>query len=115
MDRSKFLVLPLFLLSIGCADRTNYSPIPSISQDAKAGLDKPVNCKTAERDIEILENEKASVGKRMLSGVRSVFPFAAAAGILTGDYSDRVQVATGQYNDDLEAKISQIIKKCSPR
>ena len=29
-----------------------------------------------------------------------------------GDYRDRVKVATGTYNDDLEAKIQQIKATC---
>ncbi len=110
----KSLVIAAFLLAAatGCSERKNLSPLPSISEEAKAGLESSVNCKTAKSDIAVLEDEKASVAKRMLSGVRSVLPFAAAAGILLGDYRDRVEVATGKYNDDLEAKIDQIKKRC---
>ncbi|WKZ57357.1 MAG: hypothetical protein QY326_01445 [Bdellovibrionota bacterium] len=32
-------------------------------------------------------------------------PISAVAGILMGDYRDRVQVATGQYNNDIEARL----------
>jgi hypothetical protein len=53
------------------------------------------------------------VAKQILSGVRSVFPIAAAAaGILMGDYRDRVTVATGKYNRDLAAKIAHIKSEC---
>ena len=97
----------------GCSDRKNISPLPTVSESARASLSRPVNCETAQRDIGVLESEKASVGKQILSGVRSVFPIAAVAGILTGDYSDRVEVATGQYNDDINAKIDQIHRECN--
>jgi hypothetical protein len=86
--------------------------MPTIAPEAKAALDAPINCLTAQRDIQILEEEKASVGKQILSGVRAVVPFSAAAGILMGDYRDRAEVATGQYNADIEAKIAQIRQKC---
>ena len=110
---SKVLALVVVIaLSIGCAERKNISPVPSIAEKAKRDLAKPVNCSTAKNDIKVLEDEKASVGKRMLSGVRSVMPIAAAAGILMGDYSDRVKVAVGTYNSDLEAKINQIKSTC---
>jgi hypothetical protein len=99
-------------ISTGCADRRNLSPLPSIDTEAKAALDAPVNCRTANQDITVLESEKASVGKQVLSGVRSVLPIAAAAGILMGDYRDRVSVAVGKYNADLEAKIELIQKTC---
>ncbi len=113
MKSITFALASCIVLSFAaCSDRKNLSPLPSISEEAKAELNSPVNCNTARSDIKILEEERASVAKQVLSGVRSVFPFAAAAGILTGDYSDRVQVATGQYNADLEAKIAQIKRRC---
>lgn len=96
----------------GCANRANLSPHPTISEEAKESLEAPINCSTAPQDIAVLEEEKASVGKQILSGVRAVVPFSAAAGILMGDYRDRAEVATGKYNEDIEAKISQIRRKC---
>ena len=44
----------------GCSDRKNLSPIPSIAEETKANLTKPVNCATAGQDIDTLENERAS-------------------------------------------------------
>lgn len=110
----KNLILPVCLLVavVGCADRKNLAPLPSISEEAKADLNAPVNCHTAPADIKVLEEEKASVGKQILSGVRSIMPIAAVAGILMGDYRDRVQVATGTYNSHIEAKINQIKTVC---
>ncbi len=95
-----------------CSDRKNISPLPTVSPEARTALKKPINCMRADSDLKVLEEEKASVGKQILSGVRMVFPIAAVAGILTGDYSDRVQVATGQYNADIQTKIDQIKAAC---
>lgn len=106
------MTIAIILFAVGCAERKNISPLPTISDKAKTDLDKPVNCATAWQDIRVLEEERASVGKQILAGVRSVFPIAAAAGILSGDYRDRVSVATGRYNDDLMAKIDQIKSRC---
>ena len=106
---------PLFAVAIllsACGHRKNHSPLPSVSDVEKASLQKPVDCATARRDIATLEDEKASVGRRALAGVRSIIPFSAAAGILMGDYSDRVEVATGAYNDALEKKIQEIRTTC---
>ena len=102
----------LVLFVVGCADRKNISPVPTISEEAKADLTRPVNCSTANRDIKVLEDEHASVGKRVLSGVRSVMPISVVAGLLMGDYRDRVNVTTGSYNSDIEAKIAQIKSEC---
>ena len=108
----KFLAVAACIASAGCSEYPNNSPLPSVSDSARAELKQPVNCGTARGDVAILEEERASVGKRALSGVRMVLPIAAVAGLLMGDYSDRVQVATGQYNDDIDAKINQIKRTC---
>ena len=99
-------------LSSCSSSRENVSPLPSISPEAKAEISSPVNCGTAKSDLRVLEEEKASVGKQILAGVRSIMPISAVVGILLGDYRDRVQVATGKYNEDLEAKIAEIRIKC---
>lgn len=98
--------------SIGCAGRKNLSPLPTIEPRAKESLEAPVNCSTAKQDIAVLEDERASVAKQILSGVRSVVPFSAAAGILLGDYKDRAEVATGMYNEAIDDKIAQIKRRC---
>lgn len=109
------ILIAVVLFASSCANRKNVSPVPSIKKETKQQIAKPVNCATAKRDLAILEKEKASVGKRLLSGVRSVIPISAAAGILMGDYSDRVKVAVGTYNADLEAKAAQIRRSCRIR
>lgn len=101
------------ILSAGCSDRRNLSPMPTISEQAKKDIESPVNCANAQNDIAVLESEKASVAKQVLSGVRSVLPIAVVAGILMGDYRDRIHVTTGSYNKDLEAKIEEIKQTCN--
>jgi hypothetical protein len=90
--------------SIGCK---------TISADQKAQLAKPVDCATADADIAALEAERASVGKQIASGVRMIVPAAAVVGLLSGDYRNRAQVASGKYNSALEAKIAEIKKTCA--
>lgn len=118
MIRRNLLVAAVLVFAFvvtSCANRKNLSPVPTVKQEVKDELASPVNCRTAGQDIRVLEEEKASVGKRMLSGARSIMPISAAAGILMGDYRDRVEVATGQYNADLENKIMQIKRTCRIR
>jgi len=112
MRRSAVILFSLTTLLSACVHRENLSPRPTITNDEKASLEKRVNCATAEQDIATLEEEKASVGRRALAGVRSVIPFSAAAGILMGDFTDRVEVATGAYNEALENKIREIQTVC---
>jgi hypothetical protein len=114
MKRILLVAAPLLAMSVmtsGCA-RKNMSPMPTIDDKAKQDLAAPVNCATAKQDIATLEDEKASVAKQIVSGARSIIPFSAAAGIVMGDQRDRMEVATGVYNDQIDAKIAEIKRKC---
>lgn len=108
------IAIPAILAStcmIGCA-RPNNSPRPTIDPAVKEQLDSPINCETAKVDIATLENEKASVAKRVISGARAINPFSAAAGVVMGDEQDRLEVASGDYNDQIDAKIAAIKRRC---
>ena len=85
------------------------SPQP---ERVKEQLAKPIDCKHAQRDIAVLEEEKASLLKRTVSGVKSVTPAGAAIGLLAGHYQEGVEVAVGNYNADIEARIEAIRQKC---
>jgi hypothetical protein len=65
------VLLSLIIIGSGCTDRKNLSPLLSVSEEAKADFQRPVNCDTARSDLRVLEEEKASVAKQVLSGVRS--------------------------------------------
>ena len=108
------ITLPAVLASVcvvGCA-RTNHSPMPTIDPEVRARLDAPVRCETARQDIAYLEDQKASTAKQVISGARAIIPFSAAAGVVMGDEQDRAEVATGVYNDRIDAKIAAIKRKC---
>lgn len=83
-----------------------------ISDEAKAGLAAPVNCETAERDIALLESERASVAEQSAAGVRSVVPAAAVGGLILGRAGDKAKVATGAYNRQIDEKIAEVRETC---
>jgi hypothetical protein len=78
----------------------------------EADLKKGINCGTAKRDIQALQKEKAGVGRQIMAGASSVFPVSAVVGLLKGNYSENVRVSAGQYNADIDKKISQIKSEC---
>lgn len=104
-------VILALVVTTGCS-RTNRSPMPTIDPEVKAKLDAPIDCSTAQQDIASLEDAKASVAKQVISGARAIIPFSAAAGVATGDEQDRAEVATGAYNDRIDAKIAAIRRRC---
>ncbi len=84
----------------------------SISPVAEEQLAQAVNCDTAAADITTLETERASAGKRISSGVRSIAPPAVIAGLIRGDTKDRASVAFGAYNQEIDEKILEIRLAC---
>lgn len=100
----------IFLFSAGCACSGRRAC--AISEEAKYELEKPIDCSTAIQDIQILESEKASTSEQAKAGIKSVVPASAAMAILHREYRDRVEVATGEYNRQIDEKIKDIKSQC---
>ncbi len=99
--------LPIICLTIFLAACS--SPI---SYEAKMELAQPVNCATAEEDIRILEQERASVAEMAKAGVTGLAPAGAVLGILTFTEKEKLEVASGVYNQKIDEKIAQIKREC---
>ena len=97
------LIVGVAILMVACSPQ---------SKEAKQEMAKPVNCATAEGDIRMLESEKAHVGKEMLAGVSSFSPAGFVLGIATGTEGEKLEVAGGEYNKKIDAKIAEIKSTC---
>ncbi len=84
-----------------------------ISKKAEQDLAAPVNCETAQADIQVLESEKARVGKMIFDGVTAIVPVGAVIGILTLTEVEKLEVGTGIYNHKITEKIAEIKKECN--
>ena len=78
----------------------------------EASTSMPVDCRTAEGDIRILQNEKAYLVERAAEGFSAVTPPGAILGILTGTELTKVEVAIGVYDERLDQRIAQIKAEC---
>ena len=96
-----------------CTAVTMMAACSPISKEAKQELARPVNCATAEGDLRVLEKEKAHAGNQALAGVSSIAPIGLVTGIITGTQRDKMKVATGEYNKQIEAKIAEIKRTCN--
>ena len=67
-----------------------------LTKPGRYELGKPIDCSTAQQDIQILENEKASSSEQAKAGIKMIVPAAAARSILHRDYLNRGEVATGE-------------------
>lgn len=83
-----------------------------IKKEEKAAEAMPVNCATAQGDLRVLRSEKANVAEEIAQGVTMIYPAGAVIGLLTGTERTKYQVATGEYNKALDAKISEIQSTC---
>ena len=91
-----------FGLICGCASMEQ--------QQVEEELQDPrrINCRTAEGDLRVLQSEKAAVAQQILEGATAIYPAGAVMGILTGTEGTKLSVATGDYNDAIDARIAQI-------
>jgi hypothetical protein len=72
-----------------------------------------VDCSNAENDISHLQHEKASTVERAAKGVTSVMPIGLAIHtVVIGDEGQNLEIATGDYNDQLDARIAEIKREC---
>jgi hypothetical protein len=81
-------------------------------KEAAAAQTMPVNCATAPGDLRVLNSEKASTASKIGNGISMVVPIGLVAGLVTGTEKTKYQVATGEYNKALDAKIAQIMAAC---
>jgi len=81
-------------------------------QQTLQSLNQPINCATAEGDIRVLQSEKAHVGQQIASGVSAISPAGFVMGALTGTEGTKLQVASGDYNDQIDMRIAAIRATC---
>jgi hypothetical protein len=84
-------------------------------EETMASLDGRINCRTAEGDIRVLQSEKATVIQQAAEGVTAIAPAGIVVGMLAGTEETKVQVATGDYNARIDARIQEIRARCGVR
>ena len=84
------------------------------SQEKKVEQDlkRPIHCATAEGDLRTLSHEKNHVTQQIAAGVMAISPIGLVAGVATGTEGKKIQVATGEYNKQIDAKIAEIKAAC---
>jgi len=73
------------------------------------------DCARIDKQIAMLENEKAENDQRLLAGIQSVAPALAALNIVAGTYGRNVAIATGEWADAIDTKLAELRrakKKC---
>jgi hypothetical protein len=92
------LLLASSLLIAGCA-------APMAMRDINAV--RP-NCARIDRQIALLEREKAQNNQRLLAGIQSVAPALAAINLVAGTYGRNVAIATGEWAEAIDRKLVEL-------
>ena len=95
-------ILSVFTVAVFLAIPT----FTSLAEDAS------VNCDTAKEDIAKLEAEKKSSFEQMEKGVTSVMPSTAVLHLMTGTQQESKEIASGEYNERIDAHIERIKSTC---
>ena len=93
----------LATLAAGCAMQ---------EKQTMESLNQPINCATAEGDIRVLQSEKTHAAQQIASGLSAVAPAGIVMGLVTGTEGTKLQVATGDYNTQIDQRIAAIRSTC---
>lgn len=66
------------------------------------------NCARIDRQIAMLEKEKAENDQRLLAGIQSVAPALAALNLVAGTYGRNVAIATGDWAAAIDRKLAEL-------
>lgn len=97
------LLVSVLVLAGGCSHKY---------EENRIMMHQPINCKTAEGDIRMLMHEKAHVEEQIMNGVTAITPAGLVVGLATGTEDDKMKVASGEYNEKIDARIEEIKKHC---
>ena len=75
-------------------------------------MKQPINCATAEADIRMLQSEKAHVAEQIIAGVTAVVPASLVIGVVTGTEDEKIRIAIGEYDKEIDKRIAEIKEKC---
>ncbi len=100
-------MIVVLALAAGCSSK---APVPE--KQVQASLAKPVDCTTAQADINTLTSEKARTSQEIADGASSIIPIGAVAHLFGGSEKESFEIGTGEYNKKLDAKIAEIRQQC---
>lgn len=95
----------LRLLLLGASVAVAACATPMAMRDIQAI--KP-NCSRIDKQIAMLEHEKAENDQRLLAGVQSVAPALAVLSLVRGTYGQNVAIATGKWAGAIDRKLAEL-------
>ncbi|WP_348635089.1 hypothetical protein [Ruegeria sp. HKCCSP335] len=87
--------------------------VPDVAVAANDGERHPVNCATAEGDLRAIAAERKHAQDQQLESVAAITPAGALLGLVTGTEHKRLQMLSGDYINQLDARSAEIKKTCN--
>ncbi|WP_245223150.1 MULTISPECIES: hypothetical protein [unclassified Ruegeria] len=72
----------------------------------------PVNCATAAGDLRAIQAEKEHAETKQLESIASITPAGALLGLVTGTEHKHLQMLSGDYINELDARAAEIKATC---
>ncbi len=87
--------------------------VVSVEALAATGSERhPVNCATAEGDLRAIASEKKHAEDKQLESIAAITPAGALLGLVTGTEQKRLQMLSGDYIKQLDARAAEIKETC---
>ncbi len=109
MNRLKGKVKVSLGAFLACAALVAFSVPASAEETLKR---HPINCTTAEGDLRAIAAEKKHAEDQQLESVAAITPAGALLGLVTGTENKRLQMLSGDYIKQLDARSAEIKAKC---
>jgi hypothetical protein len=93
----------ILVLASGCASK--YAKV-------EESFEQPINCSTAQMDIQALEEDKVSKSTEAAAGLSYALPTTIIMGAITGTGGAKYDVGTGDYNRKIDERIDRIRSTC---
>jgi len=105
-------LLRLAVLASGCAVLALASGCASKYAKVEESFAQPINCSTAQVDIQALEEDKVSKSTEAAVGLSYALPTTIIMGAITGTGGAKYDVGTGDYNRKIDERIDRIRSTC---
>lgn len=102
---------PLSLL-LGATITLGACGAPTISNELKYLMSKPIDCKQAKEEIALLEAAKPNELKQTATAIMTIEPMGAIGAVVGGDLDNRTRVISGEHGADIDRRVRQMRQEC---
>lgn len=81
-------------------------------QKVEDSYSKPINCSTAQADIQWLQSNKVDKTTEAVEGAKFALPTTILMGAITGTGGAQYEVGTGEFNRKIDERIADIREQC---